>query len=116
MLPDDEPSAVPADGRRVDDEGLFGKRMRIVVFADLGGAPAAAGGQADPSDEQHQQQSFAARNEMRRHHSDSTCFDAHEQRSGLYPATPYGAFLDFLRILSDGPAVHTRTVCADTKL
>ena len=41
-LREHEAAAVLAERRRVDDQRVFRQRMRIGVFGDLGGAPAAA--------------------------------------------------------------------------
>ena len=70
-----ESSAVPADGRRIDDQRLFRQRMRISIFGDLGGAAAAAGGHGAKDQDQGKKSVPIARKKRATHRWDSTCFD-----------------------------------------
>src|SRR5688500_9520624 len=70
---EDEPSSMAANRGRLDDERLLGKRMRIVVFANLCSSPAAPGARRQNHHKQHEYEAS--------HYSDSTCFEALEHRS-----------------------------------
>jgi hypothetical protein len=60
---------VAANRRRFDDERFLGKRMRILIFTDLGGAAAAPRTHCQ-DDHKHKE------DEAVHHHQDSTCFDS----------------------------------------
>ncbi len=55
---------------------LFRQRMRILVFADLGGAPAASGGHGEATRNSARGAARSPRKEVRLIDWDSTCFDA----------------------------------------